>query len=269
MPYRAFEMITLGPFHLRFWGLFVGLGIFAGAYLTVRLARSRGIPADRLWTLTIVIALAGVLGSRVLWALQPDLIGETLANPLRLISVWEGGLTFIGGLLAAVAAGVAYVHRSRLPVRATADVAAPGLALGIAVGRVGCFVTGLHPGRPTSLPWGIDYLGAVRHPIPLYESTLGVALLVAGLLLLRRRVAPGATALVVAMGYLVGRSLLDLLRAGAGEAIAGTDPRFLGQLTLTQSTALVAVPVLAILLWRVSAGSRSGDGASAVASRQG
>lgn len=251
MPYRLFDMIMLGPLHVRTWGLFVGLGIFAGACLAVRLARGRGISGDKLWTLTIVVALAGVLGSKVLWALQPGLIGETIAHPLRLISVWEGGLTFIGGLLAAVAAGVVYVRRSGLPVRATADVVAPGLALGIAVGRVGCFLTGLHPGRPTSLPWGIDYLGAVRHPIPLYESILGLVLLVAGVAVLRRRVAPGATALVVGLGYLVGRSLLDLLRAGAGETISGTDPRFLSQLTLTQSAALVAVPVMAILLWRV------------------
>ncbi len=248
MPYRTFEMITLGPLHLRTWGMLVGLGILAGAYLTVRLARSRGIPEDRVWTLTIVVAVAGVLGSRVLWALQPDLIGETIAHPLRLISIWEGGLTFIGGLLAAVAAAVVYLRRAGLPILRMADVAAPGLGLGLAIGRVGCFLTGLHPGRPTSLPWGIDYLGAVRHPIPLYESTLGLVLLVVGLLLLRRRVAPGATALVVVVGYLIGRSLLDLLRAGAAEGIAGTDPRLLGQLTLTQGVAIVAVPVMMFVL---------------------
>ncbi|MHB9148653.1 MAG: prolipoprotein diacylglyceryl transferase [Thermoleophilia bacterium] len=256
MPYRTFEMISLGPLHLRTWGLIVGLGILAGAYLAVRLAPSRGIQGDRLWTLTIVVTLAGVLGSRVLWSLQPDLIGETLANPLRLIAVWDGGLTFIGGLLAAAAAGVVYVRRAGLPVLATADVAAPGLALGIAIGRVGCFLTGLHPGQPTSLPWGIDYLGAVRHPIPLYESVLGLALLTASIILLRRRVAPGVTGVVVGLGYLIGRSLLDLLRAGAAEGISGTDPRLLGPLTLTQGATLVVVPVLVFLLvwilrWRV------------------
>jgi phosphatidylglycerol:prolipoprotein diacylglycerol transferase len=254
MPYRTFEIITLGPLHLRTWGMLVALGILAGAYLAVRLAPSRGIQGDRLWTLTIVVALAGVLGSRVLWALQPDLIGETLANPLRLIAIWEGGLTFIGGLLAAVAAGVIYVRRAGLPVLDTADVVAPGLALGIAIGRVGCFLTGLHPGRPTSLPWGIDYLGAVRHPIPLYESALGVALLVASLILLRRRLAPGVTALMVILGYLVGRSLLDLLRAAPAAGVSGTDPRMFGEVPLTQGLALVAVPLLILLLVKVLRG---------------
>jgi phosphatidylglycerol:prolipoprotein diacylglycerol transferase len=254
MPYRTFEMINLGPLHLRTWGMLIALGILLGAYLTVRLARSRGIPEERVWTLTIVVAVAGVLGSRVLWALQPDLIGETLAHPLRLISVWEGGLTFIGGLLAAVAAGVVYLRRAGLPILRTADVAAPGLALGLAIGRVGCFLTGLHPGRPTSLPWGIDYLGAARHPIPLYESTLALVLLITGLVLLKRRVPPGVTALVVAFGYLIGRSLLDLLRAGAAEGVAGTDPRLLGQLTLTQGVTIVTVLVMLFLLFWVLRG---------------
>lgn len=248
MPYRTFEMITLGPLHLRTWGMLVALGILAGAVLTIRLAPSRGIPVDRIWTLTIVVALAGVLGSRIFWALQPGLIGETIANPLRLIAVWQGGLTFIGGLVAAVAAGVIYARRCGLSILDTADVAAPGLALGIAIGRVGCFLTGLHPGRPTTLPWGIDYLGAVRHPIPVYESILGLVLLAGGLVLLKRRVAPGATALLVALGYLIGRSLLDLLRAVAADGVGGTDPRLLGNLTLTQGVALGAVPILLVLL---------------------
>ncbi|HZK49658.1 MAG TPA: prolipoprotein diacylglyceryl transferase family protein, partial [Thermoleophilia bacterium] len=130
MPYRTFEMITLGPLHLRTWGMLVALGILAGAFLAVRIAPSRGIQADRLWTLTVVVALAGVLGSKVLWALQPDLIGETIAHPLRLVAIWQGGLTFIGGLLAAVVAGVLYARRAMLPVFDTADVVAPGLALG-------------------------------------------------------------------------------------------------------------------------------------------
>lgn len=104
-------------------------------------------------------------------------------------------------------------RRVRLPALSTADLAAPGLGLGIAIGRIGCYLTGLHPGRPTLLPWGIEYLGAVRHPIPLYESVLGLSLLRLGFTLLRRRLYPGVVAVSVGIGYLVGRSLLDFLRA--------------------------------------------------------
>ncbi|MCZ7665311.1 MAG: prolipoprotein diacylglyceryl transferase [Thermoleophilia bacterium] len=241
MPYRTIEMFALGPLHVRTWGLMVALGVFAGTALAARLADRRGLPGDRLWTVALAVAGAGILGSRVLWALQPGTIGETLADPLRLVAVWKGGLTLIGGVLAAVPAGILVARRVGLPLRATVDVVAPGFGLGIAIGRVGCYLTGLHPGRPTSLPWGIDYLGAVRHPIPLYESVLGLGLLALGFLLLRRRLPGGAVGLSITLAYFVGRSLLDLLRA---ESVAGADPRLIGSLTLTQGITLVAVPLL-------------------------
>jgi len=223
------------------WGLMVGLGIALGAWLMVRAARRRGLPEDRLWTLVLVAGAAGILGSRVLWALQPGELAGTLADPLSIVSFWRGGLTFIGGLVAATAAGLVYARRARLPIPQTADLAAMGLWFGLAIGRLGCFITGLHPGRETGLPWGIDYLGAVRHPIPLYESLFAVALFLLARALLRRGLMPGSTMLLTVSVYLVGRGLLDLLRLPAGQ---GADPRMAAGLTLTQTLALAATPVL-------------------------
>lgn len=250
MWYRTVEMITLGPLHIRVWGMFVGAGVLAGLLLTSRLATKRGYEEQRIWTLGFVVMLAGIVGSRLLWALQPAMIADTLSAPWRAVEFWQPGLTLIGGLLLAIVAGVVYARRAGLAVRETADLIAPGLGLGIAVGRLGCFLTGLHPGRVTGLPWGIYFLGALRHPIPLYESLLGLVLLALGLVLLRRRLAPGVTALAVAATYLAGRSLLDLLRA---PGLAGADPRLLGGLTLTQSLALVVGPLAVgfmVVLWR-------------------
>jgi len=246
VPYRVIDVFMVGPLRLHTWGLMVGLGVIAGAALAVRLANRRGLPGDRLWTIAVVVAVAGLLGSKFLWALQPATIEETMADPLRLVAVWQGGLTFIGGLLAGVPAAILAARRARLPLLATADVIAPAFGLGLAVGRVGCFLTGLHPGRPTTLPWGIEYLGAVRHPIPLYESVLGLLLLGLGLLLLKWRLPTGVTSIAVGLGYLLARPILDLLRAQQG--VAGADPRLVGSLTLTQGIALVAVPLLVLAL---------------------
>jgi phosphatidylglycerol:prolipoprotein diacylglycerol transferase len=256
VPYHPIEMFRLGPLHWHVWGTMVGLGIFSGAWLTVRLARGRGMRTESMWTLAALVMAAGILGGRVSWALQPSLLGETITHPWRLVEVWQPGLALIGGLLFATVAGVWYARRARLPILSTADLVAPGLGLGIAIGRVGCFLTGLHPGRATSLPWGIEYLGAVRHPIPLYESVLGLGLLALGLVLLRRRLAPGVVAASIGMGYLVGRSLLDLLRAPVG--VPGADPRFVDGLTLTQALSLVLVPLLAtVLLLLMKRGQRT------------
>ncbi|GAB4243606.1 MAG: hypothetical protein Kow00129_02840 [Thermoleophilia bacterium] len=246
MPYRTYEIIDVFGLHLRTWGLFVGLGLAVGAWVVTRLARRRGIPEDAVWSLAIVSAGAGVLGSRILWALQPAVLERTLADPLLAFRVWEGGLTFVGGLLGAFAGGLVYLRRRKLSVRRVADVLAPGFGIGLAVGRLGCFVTGLHPGKPTDLPWGIEFLGAVRHPIPLYESALGLVIAACAFLLLRRGLASGLVGAAAAVVYLVGRGLLDLLRAGGG--LEGADPRLLGEVTLTQGLSLVLVPVLLVFV---------------------
>ncbi len=240
MWYRTIEMVQLGPLHIRVWGLMVGAGVAAGLFLAARLARRRGVDEHEIWTLGIVTLAAAILGSRILWALQPAVIGKTLADPLQLIAFWRPGLTLIGGLVAGVGTGVWFVRRRRLPLGAVADVVAPGIGLGIGIGRLGCFLTGLHPGLPTGLPWGIYYLDAFRHPIPLYESLLGFVLLAVGLVMLRRRLPSGVTALAVTLLYLAGRAGLDLLRA---PSVPGADPRLLSGVTLTQALALFLGPL--------------------------
>lgn len=263
MGYRTVEMIAVGPLHIRVWGLLVGAGIGTGLLLTARLARRRGVEEQSIWTLGVVVLVASIVGSRLFWALQPAVIGDTLAHPVQAIAFWRPGLTLIGGLVAAVLAGIWYVRRVRLSVRLVADLVAPGFGLGLAIGRLGCFLTGLHPGLPTGLPWGIYYLEAIRHPIPLYESLLGMVLLGLGLFLLNRRLPSGVAAVAVALTYLVGRSLLDLLRA---PGVPGADPRLVGGATLTQSIALVLGPLAlgllaALLLRRPNPEGATGPGA--------
>ncbi len=246
MPFETIDILHLGPLHLRTWGLMVGLGLFAGAAISARLAPRRGVGADRIWSLTLVTALSGLLGARVLWALQPALIERTLENPLIALQVWDGGLTFVGGLIGATIGGAVYLRRAGVPLFRTLDVVAPGFGVGLAIGRIGCYLTGLHPGKPTSLPWGIDYLGAIRHPIPLYEAALGLALAGLAFWLLRRVESHGLVGLLTAAAYLGSRALLDLLRATNGTE--GADPRLVADLTLTQGVALVMVPLLVVLI---------------------
>ena len=101
-------------------------------------------------------------------------------------------------------------------------------------------------GMPTTLPWGIYLDGAVRHPIPLYESFLGLLLCGLAVFLLRRGLPAGVTGLSLGITYLVVRSALDTLRASGMD---GPNVLVLGGFTLTQALTLFLVPVLAILLW--------------------
>jgi phosphatidylglycerol:prolipoprotein diacylglycerol transferase len=247
MPYRVIEMIQIGPLHIKTWGLLVGIGLLAGFLVAASAARRRGVPTDKFYMLAFIGVLGGIVGSRFVWALQPSEIGQTFSHPLRLVSVWQPGLTLVGGLIFGFGGAIIYAWRARLPLRTTLDAAAMGVGPAVAIGRVGCYLTGLHPGKPTSLPWGIDYLGAVRHPIPLYESLLGVMVFGLALLLYRRRVPAGVTALAVGVTYLVFRSLLDLLRASG---VDGPSALVLGGFTLTQAVSVFAIPaLLGVMLW--------------------
>lgn len=259
MPYRVIDMFQIGPLHIRTWGLFVGLGLGVGLLVAILAARRRGLSTEKLYTLAFIGIIAGLFGSKLLWALQPAEIEATLSSPWRALAVWQGGMTLVGGLIFGFGAAVIYAWRARVPLRRTFDVAVMGLGPTIAVGRIGCYLTGLHPGKPTSLPWGIEFLGAIRHPIPLYESLLGVALFVLTVVLYRRRLPAGAVALSGGLFYLVGRSMLDLLRA---TGVSGSDPRLLSSLTLTQTVALFAVPIFVAAIFWVTRKTRTAGAAA-------
>jgi len=254
MPYRVIDMIQIGPFHIKTWGLLVGIGLVVGFLVATWAARKRGLSTDKFYMLAFIGVVGGILGSRFVWALQPSEISQTLSHPLRLISVWQPGLTLIGGLIIGFGAAIIYAWRARLPVRKAVDAAAMGLGPTVAIGRIGCYLTGLHPGKATSLPWGINYLGAIRHPIPLYESLLGVMVFVLALMLSRRRVPAGITGLSVGATYLVFRSLLDLLRASG---VDGPNVLVLGGFTLTQAVSIFVIPVLAGVMFWLARGART------------
>jgi phosphatidylglycerol---prolipoprotein diacylglyceryl transferase len=247
MPYCIIPAIQIGPLHFGTWGLLVGLGLVAGFLAALWAARRRGLPSEKLYTLTVAGVVGGIVGSKLVWAVQPSEIGQTLAHPLRLIAVWQGGLTLVGGLVIGFGAAAIYAWRARLPVRKTLDVVALGLGPAVAIGRIGCYLTGLHPGKVTTLPWGIYLDGAIRHPIPLYESLLGIALFVFALFLFRRRLPAGVSAVATGGTYLVLRSLLDLLRASG---VDGPNVLVLGGFTLTQAVTVFVVPLMAaVAFW--------------------
>ena len=154
------------------------------------------------------VAIAAVVGGRILYELQNDLpmLG---ANPLHILMVWEGGLSFYGGLIAALITIVVFARMRGLPLWPVLDAAAPAAAIGQAVGHVGCLITGDSFGLPTTLPWAVIYrnpgamapLGVPLQPTQAYEA-IALGLLFAGLWLGRARLG-GLGAGAVAGSYLV------------------------------------------------------------------
>ncbi len=213
------------PFYLDFFGwqlhphlVFEGLGYFLGARLYFSLrrrARATPLPLEtNLWIL-VGCVFGAWAGSKLLaWAESPaHYLAVFRADPRGLL----GGKTIVGGLLGGWA-GVALAKRACRVVRSTGDLFVYPLALGTAVGRVGCFLTGLADrtyGVATTLPWGVDFGDHVaRHPTQLYESLFVLAwALVLRLAAHRGRgFPPGALFRLYLAGYLAFRFLVEFIK---------------------------------------------------------
>ena len=148
-------IVELGPLAIRSYGLMLVVAFWLGIELSARLARERGIDQTRILDMGLVVLVASLVGSRLLYVISH--LGEYQYDKLGVFKVWEGGLTFYGGLIAGIGCGVAYLRWKHVPVLETTDIAAPHLALGIALARVGCFLNGCCFGRPSDLPWACTF----------------------------------------------------------------------------------------------------------------
>ena len=211
-------LADFGWLQLRWYGLMYVLGIAFAWWLAHRRARAglSALRADQIETLIMSGTLGVILGGRIGYMLLYG--AERLAaDPLSLFRVWEGGMSFHGGLLGVVVA-VAWVARSqRLALGDVLDTAVPLTPLGLGLGRLGNFIGQELWGRPTDLPWGMvfpaDPLGLARHPSQLYQFALEGIVLFAAILWLARRPQPrwlvcGA----FAIGYGALRFMVEFVR---------------------------------------------------------
>lgn len=172
-------------FHLSFlhtYGLLVALAFLAGLWMATRLGKRAGLNAEAVTNLGIYCALAAIVGAKIMMFVVDlpyyvDHPGEIFS-----LSTLQAGGVFYGGLIGALAVAAWYLRKSRLPVLRTADVFAPGIALGHGIGRLGCFSAGCCWGVECHLPWAITFtnpvsnqlvgvpLGVPLHPTQLYES---------------------------------------------------------------------------------------------------
>jgi phosphatidylglycerol:prolipoprotein diacylglycerol transferase len=168
----------IGPLTLHPYGLLVGLGFLAGYGWLSYESRRRGWPHSLPDNLFVVFLFSGLLGARLLYvAIEWSYYKDHLLDVFR---IWSGGLVFYGGLVCAILAGFFTLRRKALPAASVADAAAPGLALGQAFGRLGCFSAGCCYGLPTTARWGVVFsnplslapLNVRIHPTQLYESFL-------------------------------------------------------------------------------------------------
>lgn len=248
LPYFSVQNVSLGPFTLHFWGFMVALGFFAGIYASVYLARKRSLDPKIISDTAPWIILGAFIGARLFHVLFYD-PAFFFTHPEKIIAIWNGGLSIVGGLIGAVVVGVWVLKRKKVDVLAYADVLAFGLPLGTFIGRIGCFLTHLHPGKSTDFFLGVLYPdGIARHDLGLYLSLNGLILFLLFLFIKKNRFPVGSFIVGYLIWYGITRFFLDFLRATEGSIV---DVRYFN-LTPTQyvSIALFLIGTLGIFFLR-------------------
>ncbi len=244
IPYIQLTTFQLGPVALQTWGTLVAAGFVTGLIFTLREVRRRKLDPDMFLSMFFWIFLASLVGSRLLYVLL--YWQHFISAPLEIVQIWRGGMVYLGGLLGALPVGILYAkYRFKIPFPALTDLVAPGLALGLAVGRLGCSLINDHPGALTNLPWGILWPdGSVRHPVAVYLVLFNIILFFL-LLSVRKRWGrhQGAVTVAFLLAYGIGRFFLDFSRAAD---VPEADPRFLF-LTVSQYFSLFFV--IGSLFW--------------------
>ncbi len=171
------RLFSIGGFAVPTYGVLVALGFLAGLWITVTLAKRKGLPAEAISNLAVYCALAGLLGAKLFMFLFD--FGDYWRNPRQIFTLetLQSAGVYQGGFLLALAMAVMYMRRQHLPFGKTADVFAPGLAAGHAIGRLGCFAAGCCWGAKTGVPWAVtfnnpDTTTGVPHGIPLHPAQL-------------------------------------------------------------------------------------------------
>lgn len=219
IPYPNIDpvFLRLGPLQFRWYGLMYLLGLTA-AYFVIKLrvaAHNMAITKDQIYDLIVYAAVGVFVGGRLGYTLFYNL-PYYLEHPAKLIAVWEGGMSFHGGLLGVIFALLIFSRRRGIPAYTIADLAAVASPIGLGLGRLGNFINGELYGRPTDVSWCMVFPGGgpeCRHPSQLYEAGLEGGLLFVVLWLIgRRTTAPGTIFWSFITGYGLCRTVVEFFR---------------------------------------------------------
>jgi phosphatidylglycerol---prolipoprotein diacylglyceryl transferase len=250
------RLFHIGNFNLPTYGFLVSLGVLVGLWISVRNSEKEGINPDYAWNFGIVIVLSGILGAKILYIINDWSTYAAHPKEIFSLSTLQAGGVFSGGLIAALIAAIWYIRRHHMPALTTCDAFAPGLALGHAIGRLGCFAAGCCYGKPTTHFWGVTFtnplaaslvgtpLNVPLEPTQLFESAVELANFFILMWVLKRRKFEGQVFGLYLMLYGVARYFLEFIRDDPGRGSV-----FGGIMTGTQLISIFLVIGGGIIWW--------------------
>jgi len=211
-------LLHIGSFNLYTYGLLVALGFMTAIFISKKNAKSHGISSETITDIFFVILVSALSGARLLYVLIN--FDGFKNNLLDIFKIWNGGLVFFGGFIAAVGTAAIYLKVKKLNIWKTADILAPGIALGHAVGRMGCFFAGCCYGKECSLPFAVKFtnpeslapVGVYLHPTQIYSVVSNLILFFILLRLQKNKKFDGMIFLSYIMFYSIFRSIVEFFR---------------------------------------------------------
>lgn len=241
-------LFTIWGFPVRSYGLFVAIAILLAIGVTLYFAKQADKNEDHIYNLSIYSVIGGLAGAR-LWEVLFFSPGYYMHHLSEILAVWHGGLSIQGGLVGGVAVAIWYMRKIGWNFWETADIFAPGMVLGQAVGRIACLLNGDAYGAPTGSSFGLVYppgtMAYERYqsqplwPAEVWEGQWDLIILALLLILKNRKLPQGTLFLIYAALYSAGRFGLEFLR--------GDSPKYLFEWTAAQWTSISVIAVSVIL----------------------
>jgi phosphatidylglycerol:prolipoprotein diacylglycerol transferase len=241
-----------GPFTLHTYGVLLALAFLAGLWVVHGQAKRAGLDAGKITDLAVYVLIAGLVGAKLMLIAVDRHFPTNMGD---LITILQSGGVFYGGLLGGIVTAFWLARRYELPGWPTADVLAPGLVLGQAIGRLGCFAAGCCYGKTAAVPWAVTFtdVSAARqvgtpldtpvHPSQLYESLATLVIFAILVWLAPRKRFHGQVVLTYVVLYSAARFVLEYYRGDAGRG-------FIGPLSTSQAVSAGLLLLAVLAFWR-------------------
>lgn len=244
-------LLNLGKLTIYTYGFFLAMGFLAGIFLAKHEAKRVDEDPDKILDLAFYILIAAIVGSRIFYvATNPKIY---VSAPLEIFKIWNGGLVFYGGFIAALVTALLYMRIKSMPVWKTTDIIAPSLALGQTLGRLGCFFAGCCFGKTCEYPWAVIFShpdtlapsGIPIHPTQLYSAFTNFIIFILLFFFRKKKKFDGQLFWTYVFLYGITRSIIEIFRGDfRGELVFGV-------LSISQATgclmAILAVTMIVIL----------------------
>lgn len=251
-------LFSLGPLTIYSYGVMLALAFACGIWFATRQAKKEKVPANTILDISLVALITGIIGARIFFVLLN--LDYYSGHPFESIMFWQGGLVYYGGIILGALCAVLFLKVRRLDIWRVVDICAPSLAIGQALGRIGCFLNGCCFGRPVS--WGIKFppgsmasyeqfsQGLIKsvneyslpvHPTQLYSSFNALIIFLILVMVRRKKRFNGKLFWLYLLLYAITRFGIEFLR--------GDDrgPIFFGSYSISQLIG-VGVFILALLM---------------------